>query len=115
MGHFEKVQQCISHEMNGELLKPFTDEEIWVAVKGIAPLKASEIDGFLPLFYQQYWHILGPKVSSYFLAVLRGDVAVEEINSAHVVLILKMRLWQRLGPVKRRYGLQMSLVSRMFR
>lgn len=59
-------------------------------MKYIDPLKASSIDSFPALFYQHYWHIVGSEVSAYCLAVLQGDVAVEEINKTHIVLIPKV-------------------------
>lgn len=54
------------------------------------PLKASSIDGFLTLFYQHYWHIVSLEVVSYYLDILHGDVAIEEINQTHIVLIPKV-------------------------
>ncbi|KAH1074196.1 hypothetical protein J1N35_026524 [Gossypium stocksii] len=45
------VEKWITKSMNDELLESFTKEEIWHAVKTMAPLKAPGIDGFLVIFY----------------------------------------------------------------
>lgn len=68
---FDKVTNGITREKNEELLKSFTKEGIWIAVKDMALLKASGLDGFLVLFYQQYGSIVGHEVSSFCLAALR--------------------------------------------
>ncbi|MBA0824001.1 hypothetical protein Goarm_020691, partial [Gossypium armourianum] len=58
------VKKRIINSMNEELLKPFTEEEIGHVVKMMAPLKSPGIDGFPVMFYQRYWHIVGPEISS---------------------------------------------------
>ncbi|KAH1074832.1 hypothetical protein J1N35_027160 [Gossypium stocksii] len=62
------VEKRISDSMNEALLTPFTNEEIWIVVKSMAPLKAPGIDGFPALFYQnineaQCAFILGRQIS----------------------------------------------------
>lgn len=56
----------------------------------MAPLKAPRIDSFPALFYQRYWHIIGPQISKYCITILNGDLKVGEINKAHIVLIPKI-------------------------
>ncbi|PPD69274.1 hypothetical protein GOBAR_DD33842 [Gossypium barbadense] len=65
------VKKRISNELNDNIMHPFREEEIWVAVKDMAPLKAPGIDGFLTLFYKKYWHIFGMDVVLYCLVVLK--------------------------------------------
>lgn len=48
------------------------------------------MDGFPTLFYQKYWHILGTKVTVFYLSVLRGGTAMDSINQTHIVLIPKV-------------------------
>ncbi|PPS10808.1 hypothetical protein GOBAR_AA09834 [Gossypium barbadense] len=57
------VDKRISNDMNEELLKPFMEEDILHDVKSMPPLKAPGIDGFSTIFFQNYWHIVGPEVS----------------------------------------------------
>ncbi|KAH1075147.1 hypothetical protein J1N35_027475 [Gossypium stocksii] len=56
----------------------------------MTPLKAPRIDGFPTLFYQMYWHIVGPNISNYYLSVLKGEIKIGEINKTHIVLIPKV-------------------------
>lgn len=51
------------------LIAKYTEEEIWVALKGMGPIKAPRDDGFL-IFFQQYWHIVGYEVTYYYLEFL---------------------------------------------
>ncbi|KAH1032563.1 hypothetical protein J1N35_044737 [Gossypium stocksii] len=76
--------------MNNELLKPFTKDEVWDAVKSRAPLKAPGVDGFPALFFQCFWHIIGDDISHYVLEVLNGRIEMGNINKTHVVLIPKV-------------------------
>ncbi|KAA3460646.1 reverse transcriptase [Gossypium australe] len=84
------VEKRITSDMNDELLKPFSEEEIWQVVKSMAPIKAPGIDGFSTLFFQKYWDIVGSDISCYYLAVLKGEINMDEINKTHIVLIPKV-------------------------
>lgn len=77
------VEQQISNSMNAELIRPFTEDEIGQVVKSMAPLKAPGIDGFPALFYQRFWHIVGANISTYCLAILRGEIDMSTINKTH--------------------------------
>ncbi|KAH1083086.1 hypothetical protein J1N35_022847 [Gossypium stocksii] len=87
---FNNVEKIISYEMNVHMIRPFKEEEIWVAVKDMAHHKAPRIDGFSTLFYNKYLHILGADVTSYYLVVLKSEIAVKDINKTHIILILKV-------------------------
>ncbi|KAK5811007.1 hypothetical protein PVK06_026324 [Gossypium arboreum] len=87
---FLSFSPCISEESNNELVVEFKAEEIIMAVKSIAPLKVSGEDGFLAIFYQRYWHIIGEEVTKYCLDVLHGRQNMEEINKTCIVLIPKV-------------------------
>lgn len=41
---------------------PVSDAKILLIVRAVPPSKALGLDGFHAIFYQQYWHILGPSV-----------------------------------------------------
>ena len=54
----EDIQSVVTEEMNSQLVKDFTVEEVQVALKQMAPIKASGPDGLPPIFYQKYWHLI---------------------------------------------------------
>ncbi|KAA3482175.1 reverse transcriptase [Gossypium australe] len=84
------VKRKVTDNMNDYLLQPFTEDDVWNALKSMAPLKALGVDGFLAVFFQRYWHIVGPEVSRYCLEVLNGQIEFGEINKTRIVLILKV-------------------------
>lgn len=47
-------QPMVAEDMRSGLAKPFMVEEVEVAIKDMAPSKASGLDGLPPLFYQTY-------------------------------------------------------------
>ena len=49
------VQRVVNEEMQADLARPYTVEEVEHAIKEMAPLKAPGPDGMPPLFYQTYW------------------------------------------------------------
>ncbi|XP_016683863.1 uncharacterized protein [Gossypium hirsutum] len=87
---FGLVERKVTDRMNERLLKQFTDEEIVNAIKSLAPLKAPGVDGFPALFFQRYWHIIGPEVSQFCLSVLHGHSNIGDINKTRIVLIPKV-------------------------
>ncbi|KAG8473535.1 hypothetical protein CXB51_035829 [Gossypium anomalum] len=75
--------------INENLRKEFQALEILEAIKSIALLKASGIDGFPAVFFQKYWNIVGEDVTRYCLQVLNGQRSMEEVNQTSIVLIPK--------------------------
>lgn len=69
---FGLVEKRVTESMNDTLLKLFTEEDIGAAVKMMAPLKAPGVDGFPTIFFQRYWNLIGPDISSYCLFILNG-------------------------------------------
>ncbi|KAA3490345.1 reverse transcriptase [Gossypium australe] len=87
---FGLVEQKVTESMNANLIKKFTVDEIDHAVKMLAPLHASGVDGFPAIFFQRYWHILGPEISSFCLSILNGDCEIGSINKTRIILIPKV-------------------------
>lgn len=87
---FRLVEEKVTESMNEELLKEFTEEEITQAVKQMAQLKAPDVDGFHAIFFQRYWHIVGVKVSQFFLVVLNGEAELGDLNKTCIILIPKI-------------------------
>nr|POE95357.1 hypothetical protein CFP56_42860 [Quercus suber] len=59
----EGVQEVVTGEMNASLMMEYKPEEVVVAIKEMAPLKALGPDGMPPLFYQSYWPDVGTEVT----------------------------------------------------
>lgn len=47
----ERVNPCITTQMNEELVRSFSLEEVYLALKSMIPLKASTEDGLVAVFY----------------------------------------------------------------
>ena len=52
------VNPLVSDDMNEELCKPFTDQEICDALFQMRPLKAPGPDGFPARFFQRNWGLI---------------------------------------------------------
>ncbi|XP_074266574.1 uncharacterized protein LOC141589850 [Silene latifolia] len=77
----------VNDEMNRVLRQPYREEEVLEALNQMHPLKAPGPDGMNCLFYQTYWHIVGPVVTSTVLGILDGAPMPDEVNHTHIVLI----------------------------
>ncbi|KAK5846836.1 hypothetical protein PVK06_003135 [Gossypium arboreum] len=60
-----------------------------MAVFDMGSTKAPGEDGFLRLFYQKCWHIIGDEVTDFCLHLLNGDMKVRSLNFTNIVLIPK--------------------------
>lgn len=79
----------VSAEMNDDLTKPFTSEEIQCAIMQMHPSKAHGLDGLSPAFYQDHWGVVGKRVITTCLSILNDGANVSVLNHTVVVLILK--------------------------
>ena len=50
----EVIQPLVTEDMNTSLIKEFTRHEVDIALKEMASLKASGLDGMPPLFFQSF-------------------------------------------------------------
>jgi hypothetical protein len=81
----------VLREMNVELLKEFTKDEVSVALFQMAPLKALDPDCFTVDFFQKNWTILGDEVCSAIIETLNSRVMPSTSNFTHIVLIPKSK------------------------
>lgn len=58
--------------MKESIQLPYSVEEVRVALSQMHHVKARGPDGMCPLFFQTYWHIVGPSVSAAVLGILNG-------------------------------------------
>jgi len=73
-----------------QLDKPFTLEEVVVAVKSMGRFKAPGPDGFQPVFYQECWEIVGSSVTRFVLDFFESGILPQSTNDALLVLIPKV-------------------------
>ena len=88
---FEAVMPSVSLEMNEQLLKPFTREEVEVALHQMEPITAPGPDGMPPLFYHSFWNLIGNDISSAVLDCLNNCNIPKEINHTNITLIPKVK------------------------
>ena len=77
--------------MNARLLRPFTADEVGIALKQMAHLKAPGPDRFNACFYQKNWNLVGPDVCNVVLSCLNSDMINKELNSTYIALIPKSK------------------------
>ncbi|CAL1410909.1 unnamed protein product [Linum trigynum] len=87
----EAIPRKVTEEMNEGLLKPFTREEIWAALKQMGPLKAPGVDGMPALFFQKNWEVIGDDVTRELQGYLEGGFFPEELNQTLITLIPKKK------------------------
>ncbi|WVZ51469.1 hypothetical protein U9M48_002614 [Paspalum notatum var. saurae] len=83
-------QQCITEEMNKELMKPYSDEEIGDALHQIGPLKAPGPDGLPARFFQRNWVMLRKEVIEAIQNFFETGIMPDGINETKIVLIPKL-------------------------
>nr|XP_023892926.1 uncharacterized protein LOC112004916 [Quercus suber] len=88
-GILEQIPTKVTEDMNGELLKEFTSEEVEMALKQMAPLKSPGPDGMPQLFYQSYWSLVGPDVTE---AILWLKKLMPQLISDHQSAFMADRL-----------------------
>ncbi|KAL0004281.1 hypothetical protein SO802_011842 [Lithocarpus litseifolius] len=79
----------VSEDMNADLSRAFTREEVATALKQIHPTKAPGPDGMSAIFYQKYWSIVGNNVTDMVLNVFNNNLPMTEINKTIISLIPK--------------------------
>lgn len=87
----ESVPTRVSREMNDDLMKEFTAEEIKMALDAIGDLKAPSSDGLPSVFYKQFWDLVGDQVTKEVMEVLNGGPMPERWNETVIALIPKVQ------------------------
>jgi hypothetical protein len=83
------VHRVVTDEMNAELVREFTAEEVDTALKQMAPSTAPGPDGMSPLFYQSCWSLVGSDVSQAILSCLNSGSLLKAVNHTYITLIPK--------------------------
>jgi hypothetical protein len=84
------TQEKVSAEMNEELCKGFTHEEIGDAIFQIGPLKAPGVDGFPARFYQRNWGTIKEEVIHAIKLFFLTGTMPANVNDTTIVLIPKV-------------------------
>ena len=87
----EVIQPLVTEDMNISLTREFTRQEVDLALKDMALLKAPGPDGMPPLFFQSFWHLIGDDVSKAVLDCLNSCHIPQEFNFTYVTLIPKVK------------------------
>ena len=83
------VPRRVTEEMNAELTKVFTRDEVTKALQQLHPTKAPGPDGMSAIFYHKYWDIVGSNITNMVLNVLNSNLPMTEINKTNISLIPK--------------------------
>ena len=81
----------VTREMNSKLIAMHTAEEMELAIKEMAPLKALGPNGMPPLIYQTYWTDVGMDISQVVLSCLNSGSLLKSINHTFITLIPKVK------------------------
>ncbi|KAL0402473.1 UNVERIFIED_CONTAM: LINE-1 retrotransposable element O protein [Sesamum latifolium] len=84
------MQPRVSDAMNEVLTQPFTATEVTHAIAQMYPYKSPGPDGMSPVFFQKYWHIVGPETASFVLDFLNHRNFDARFNYTYIVLIPKI-------------------------
>lgn len=78
-------------EMNEQLTRDYSANEVLLAFKQMNPTKALGLDGMAPLFYQKFQKLLGLRIFEAMLDALHTSTFPRELNHTHVKLIPKKK------------------------
>lgn len=86
------IQHCITQDINSNLAREFTKDEILEAFNQMDPCKALEIDGLLGSFFKNNWEIVGKKLLLFYLDVLKGNKDISRLKYKMIILIPKIKI-----------------------
>lgn len=94
MGDTQQLLQAVSPrvivEMNDDLMRDFSHEEVKSALESIGDLKALGRDGMSALFYQCFWDTVGDQVTQEVISMLNGGDMPDSWNDTVIALISKV-------------------------
>lgn len=75
----------INEEINSDLEKWYTQDEVEIMLKQMNPTKAPRLDGMPLIFFQKYWHVTGKALLGVTLKALNNGAFHFELNQTHWV------------------------------
>ncbi|KAG6683712.1 hypothetical protein I3842_12G027600 [Carya illinoinensis] len=85
------IEPGVTIDMNRQLVKECSFDEVKQAVFEMDPMSAPGPDGFSAGFYQDHWMCVGPAVYMAVKEVLSGERGVGRLNETYIVLIPKKK------------------------
>jgi hypothetical protein len=86
----DAIPSKVTDDMNVDLCKPYTDDEIGAALFQMGPTKAPGPDGFPALFYQTHWDFFKEEICNAVRAFIVGGEVPEGFCDSIIVLIPKV-------------------------
>lgn len=86
------IPRKVTDDMNSELCKPYSNDEIRRALFQMGPTKSPGPDGFPALFYQTHWDFFGHEICEAVRGFLNGAVVPEGFCDSIIVLIPKVTI-----------------------
>ena len=87
----EATTSRVTPEMNENLMNPYLGHEVYDALNQMHPTKVPGPDGMPAIFFQQYWHIVGPDAIQMVLDILNGNISPTPFNNSFIALIPKVK------------------------
>ena len=85
------IQCIIDEEMNIDLERPSTSEEVLCAINEMHPTKALSLDGIHAIFFKKCWSSVGHDVTNFVQRAWRGKIDLFHVNKTNIVLPLKVK------------------------
>ena len=85
------TKQVVTEDMNCCLIRNFTKDEVEIALKQMAPLKAPGPDGMPLIFFQHYWESIGDDVVKAVVSCLNSNSKETSLNHTFFTLISKVK------------------------
>ena len=70
-------------------MRPFSEKEVWAAIKGLNGERSPRPNGIPVFFYRDFWDLVGPDVTPTFEEFYQENCGMERINKSHLFLLLK--------------------------
>ncbi|CAL2248627.1 unnamed protein product [Prunus armeniaca] len=84
------IEPVVTDDMNRDLTRPITLEEIKDAAFQMGATKAPGPDGFHGTFYHKYWGIIHNDIQGFTADFFTGQAIPKPLNSTQIVLITKI-------------------------
>ena len=88
---FHGFTASVTPEINADLTRPVTIEEIKEATYAIGAHKAPGPDGFTGAFYRTFWEDIGPSIVEEVMQFFEGEFLDQNHNHTNICLIPKVR------------------------